>query len=458
MKYTSKAAFRQGPAQLERRGSDGYSEKQMETLVIYSQDRDYTQSLYAALPRDILRRTSIHLVEPHVSLLDTLKYEIPDAVLLGTQEGEDWLELFQKVEEDPWLENTVFILVCPEANEELLDHYRGFNIAYILERSRLESQLPQVIDTLEKTKDLLNHSGIIQKITNISGELVLDNNLISVYYYASLFSNYLYREGYLSRSKRLGLHLSLTELLVNAIEHGNAGITFEEKTQWLATHRTIQPLVEEKLKLPENQGKLVRLQYSIGPLQSEFVITDDGNGFDTSILDNLGKDVSLVHGRGILLSRRSVDRLEYNEKGNQARLVVIHDGTAERQIPPGFVSLPPKEFQPGQVIFSENEPGDNLYYIVSGEYAVYVQGKRITELSPHDIFMGEMGFLLGNRRSATVVCTKPGKLVEISREVFADAIRRYPNYGIFLLKTMARRLREANLRYAGNADFSFGWR
>jgi anti-sigma regulatory factor (Ser/Thr protein kinase) len=430
----------------------------METLVIYSSDRDFTQRLYAALPKDITRRTSIHLVEPHLSILDTLKYEIPDVVLLGIGSNEDWFETFQKVDEDPWLEDTIFILVSPEADEELFDHYRGFNIAYILDESRLEAQLPQVVETLEKTKDLLNHSGLIQKITNLSGELVLDNNLMSVYYYASLFSNYLYREGYLSRSKRLALHLSLTELLVNAIEHGNAGITFEEKSEWLSKHRTIQALVEERLKRPENLGKLVRLQYSIGPMQSEFIITDDGDGFDTSIVKKLGKDVSLVHGRGILLSRKSVDKLEYNEKGNQVRLTIIHDGTAERQIPYGFVSQSPKEFQSGQVIFSENEPGDNLYYIVSGEYAVYVQGKRITELSTRDIFMGEMGFLLGNRRSATVICTKPGKLVEISREVFADAIRRYPNYGIFLLKTLAKRLREANLRYAGNADFSTSFR
>ncbi len=430
----------------------------METLVLYSTDRDFTQRLYAALPRDILRRTSVHLLDPQSNLLDTLRYEIPDVVLLGMQADEDWVETFAKVEEDPWLDNTVFILVSPQADEELLDKYRGYNIAYILDESRLENQLPQVIDTLEKTKDLLNHSGLIQKITNLSGELVLDNNLMSVFYYASLFSNYLYREGYLSRSKRLALHLSLTELLVNAIEHGNAGITFDEKTQWLAKHRTIQALVEQRLKLPENLGKLVRLQYSIGPLQSEFTITDDGDGFDTSLVNKLGQDVSLVHGRGILLSRKSVDRLEYNEKGNQVKLTIVHDGTAERQIPPGFVSQPPREFQAGQVIFSENEPGDNLYYVVSGEYAVYVQGKRITELSTRDIFMGEMGFLLGNRRSATVICTKPGKLVEISREVFADAIRRYPNYGIFLLKTLAKRLREANLRYAGNADFSTSFR
>lgn len=430
----------------------------METMVIYSRDKDEAQRLYAALPKDILRRASIHLVEPQMNLLDVLKYEIPDVVLLGIDPSEDWTETFIKVDEDPWLDNTVFILVSPQADEELLDRYRGFNIAYILDETRLESQLPQVIDTLEKTKDLLNHSGLIQKITNISGDLVLDNNLMSVFYYASLFSNYLYREGYLSRTKRLALHLSLTELLVNAIEHGNAGITFEEKTQWLSEHRTIQALVEERLKRPENMGKLIRLQYSIGPLQSEFIITDDGDGFDTSILNTLGQDVSLVHGRGILLSRKSVDRLEYNEKGNQVKLTVVHDGTAERQIPPGFVSQPPKEFQAGQVIFSENEPGDNLYYIVSGEYAVYVQGKRITGLSTRDIFMGEMGFLLGNRRSATVICTKPGKLVEISREVFADAIKRYPNYGIFLLKTLAKRLREANLRYAGNADFSTSFR
>ncbi len=427
-------------------------------MVLYSLDKQLTQRLYKALPKDIFKNTSIHIPEHDRSLIETLKYEIPDVVLLATQPGEDWMDLFLKVDEDPWLDSTVFLVSSPQPDEELFDHYRGFNIAYFLDEARLDQQLPQVIDTLERTKDLLNHSGLIQKITSLSGELTLENNLMAVNYYASLFSNYLYREGHLSRSKRLALHLSLSELLVNAIEHGNAGITFEEKTEWLHTHRTIQALVEERLKKPENNGKTVRLQYSISPLRSDFTITDEGAGFDTSIVPKLGNDAALVHGRGILLSRRSIDSLEYNETGNQVRIGILHDGSAERLVPPGFVSSPPIEYQQGQIIFSENEAGDNLYYIVSGEYAVYVQGKRITELSTRDIFMGEMGFLLGNRRSATVICIKPGKLVEISRGVFSEAIKIHPNYGIFLLKNMAKRLREANLRYAGNADFSFSFR
>src|SRR5262249_22612056 len=50
-----------------------------------------------------------------------------------------------------------------------------------------------------------------------------------------------------------------------------------------------------------------------------FIIRDDGNGFDPALLpdptdpSNLGK----VSGRGLLLIRTFMDRVEHNDKGNQ---------------------------------------------------------------------------------------------------------------------------------------------
>jgi CRP-like cAMP-binding protein len=123
----------------------------------------------------------------------------------------------------------------------------------------------------------------------------------------------------------------------------------------------------------------------------------------------------------------------------------------KRVIPPGFSSQDAKVVAAGEVIFKENATSNSLYYIVSGEYQVIIAGKDIAVLSPEDIFLGEMSFLLGNKRSATVIAMTEGKLVEISRSSFTDAIKAYPNYGIFLSKLLARRLKEANQRYVGQS-------
>lgn len=71
---------------------------------------------------------------------------------------------------------------------------------------------------------------------------------------------------------------------------------------------------------------------------------------------------------------------------------------------------------------------------------------KVGALGPEDIFVGEMSFLLNNRRSATVRAETEGKLVKISRRAFVTVIKEYPHYGIFLSKLLARKLVRANNR------------
>jgi len=67
-------------------------------------------------------------------------------------------------------------------------------------------------------------------------------------------------------------------------------------------------------------------------------------------------------------------------------------------------------------------------------------------LTPDDIFMGEMSFLLSNRRSATVVSKGKSVLIRISKQDFVNLIKENPHYGIFLARLLAQRLARLNLR------------
>lgn len=61
-------------------------------------------------------------------------------------------------------------------------------------------------------------------------------------------------------------------------------------------------------------------------------------------------------------------------------------------------------------------------------------------LSPNDMFIGEMAFLLNDRRSATVLAVGDCTLIRIPKGAFLSLIRRNPHYGIFLSKMLAQRL------------------
>lgn len=402
------------------------------------------------VPASLKKTASISKVTPGPGFFDYLRYEIPDLVVIHAEgDPAPYVALFEGLEEDPWLDSIGIILVVPDV-EEVIEHYQGFNIAYFLNEHEVDRNLGKVIRILDEKRDFLNYDGIIKKITVLSGELSLRTDLLLVQYYSSLFSNYLYKEGFVDRGKKYSVKLALEELLTNAMEHGNAGINFDDKTRLQQEGRSIQDLVEERMRVPPWKDRKVLLAYSISPLESRFTITDEGDGFDTSTVPDPQKvsAFDLEHGRGIFLSRSSADSLDYGSRGNEVRVAFVHNGKAERTIPPGFIQNEPRHLAPNDVVFWENTTGDHIYYIVSGEYEVFVGGKLIARLTPADVFMGEMSFLLGNRRTATVIAATPGKLVEISRQAFTEAVKQYPNYGIFLSKMLARRLRDNNRRYA----------
>jgi len=142
------------------------------------------------------------------------------------------------------------------------------------------------------------------------------------------------------------------------------------------------------------------------------------------------------------------ESVKYNDIGNEAKITVRHDDSVIRKTPEGFsgeeVIYPDK----GDVVFHEGEKGNFLYYIASGRYTVFHNGKVVGSLSPADLFMGEMAFLLNNKRSAAVHAEEKGKLIKISRKSFVQVMKRYPHYGIFLSKLLARKIVRSNEQHS----------
>ena len=111
--------------------------------------------------------------------------------------------------------------------------------------------------------------------------------------------------------------LGLTELLVNAVEHGNLGVGYAEKTRLLAEDSWDRE-IERRLALPENAARRVRVRFERQPSQVAITITDCGSGFDwTEYLQLNVKRAFDTHGRGIALARQlAFTSLEYAGCGN----------------------------------------------------------------------------------------------------------------------------------------------
>lgn len=111
--------------------------------------------------------------------------------------------------------------------------------------------------------------------------------------------------------------MGLSELLINAIEHGNLGITYAEKSRLRLEDRWQQE-VERRLLLPHNAGKRARLTVERSATEVRFTVSDEGRGFDyTRYLDFDPERAFDPNGRGIAMARQlSFKRLEYIGSGN----------------------------------------------------------------------------------------------------------------------------------------------
>lgn len=122
----------------------------------------------------------------------------------------------------------------------------------------------------------------------------------------------------------IDLQVVLREMLVNAIEHGNLEISYEEKTAAQKAGDYLQ-YAASKQRMGAYAGRRIHVISSLCSKYSLFHIEDEGPGFDhvsvsRKALDGVA-DLTLSHGRGIAISRQLLDRVSYNKKGNAVTLL-----------------------------------------------------------------------------------------------------------------------------------------
>ena len=109
-----------------------------------------------------------------------------------------------------------------------------------------------------------------------------------------------------------------------------------------------------------------------------------------------------------------------------------------------------RTFQPGEMIFSEFEPGDNFYLIQSGRVQlVKLIGdveKTLDVLQPSEMF-GEMAILENSPRSATAIAVDTVKVLEFNSQNFEILMLGNPQIALKLLRMFAKRIYDSKRRF-----------
>ncbi len=380
--------------------------------------------------------------------LEYLNYELPEITIFNLSDTVIPMnQILSIIKDDPWLHYGGIIAIHSEAKEEALEkQMKDYNLIALIGTSEFDFNFPRVIRILNANRQIIFQRALqTQLLSSISGSFIIDNDPFDVKTYAYLLSNYLYNGNHISRDDQDRLLVALMELLINAIEHGNCQITYEEKSAWLESGKDIFSLIRLKNKDERIKKKKVYVTYTITPKKTHITIKDEGKGFDWR---NRKKKITEqnyldLHGRGIMMADHYVQDLTYNDAGNEVRIEIGHQLNESNILPQAF-SEKVTNFKDGETVFTEGEESNFLYYIVSGELQIVAGKKVLATLNPSDLFLGEMSFLLNDKRSATVRSVGESRLLKISKESFVNVIKQKPHYGIFLARILAQRIDRLN--------------
>jgi anti-sigma regulatory factor (Ser/Thr protein kinase) len=393
-------------------------------------------------------------------VLEFLNFDLPELVVMNfSDEKLNMSFLADQVRGDAWLHSFGIIGIYDSqkvSDRELFQKLSGLNILALLDIPHVRSHIVKCIRIIEQNRQFILSKEIADTLVESSSNtFTIENDVLGASIYAGMAVVHLLQRGLIDMEKRMVLQLALSELIVNGIEHGNCGISYEEKTEALGKGMDVVGLIEMKCQDPVLAERRVRFSWEIGEKSTKFIISDEGDGFDVAAYRRRLKteDPLASHGRGIRMAALSARKISYNKKGNEVTLIVDHAESINQETPLGFSNAEALKVKGGDLIFKEGEASDFLYYISGGNYNVFHKGRLIGSLSSQDIFMGEMSFLLNNKRNATVRAETEGKLIKVSRKDFVGVIKKYPHYGIFLSKLLARRLLRANSINAERASY-----
>lgn len=94
----------------------------------------------------------------------------------------------------------------------------------------------------------------------------------------------------------------------------------------------------------------------------------------------------------------------------------------------------------GDTLFTEGEPGNELFILIEGAMTVF-KGKRIiTSINPID-YVGEMAIIESKPRSATVNADAECLLLMISSKMFQEYLAGQPRSLVAMMRTLSQRIR-----------------
>ncbi|MFK8067681.1 MAG: response regulator [Gammaproteobacteria bacterium] len=233
----------------------------------------------------------------------------------------DGMEALKRIKSHPDLKNCpVIIQSALDNNEEILEGMRT-GAFYYLTKPFEQEQLLSIVDTaVQDRMQFKELQEMVHEEEDSLGLMVSSSFRFQTIEQARSLASFL-AKACPDPSKVV---VGLSELMINAVEHGNLGITYEEKTELNSTGGSWVAEVSRRLELEENKHKYAIVGFQHVGRYIEITIEDQGEGFDWRPYMEIEVERLMdSHGRGIAMaSMLSFENIEYRGVGNEVLALI----------------------------------------------------------------------------------------------------------------------------------------
>lgn len=248
--------------------------------------------------------------------LASLEQERADLVVTDLQMPEmDGLALVEAVRERH--ADIPVILMTAHGSEDIAVRALQRGAASYVPKRDLARSLAETVRSILSVRDF---DEAVPSIRGASTRWELGNDLAEVTPVVSLLEARLAKSGLADETSRIQVSVALREAIVNAMLHGNLGLSSALKESDPDAH---DKLAEERRNQSPYRERRVRVTVTETPREVTYVVSDDGPGFDLDTVPDPTDPANLerTSGRGLFLIRTFMDDVTHTDGGRTITMV-----------------------------------------------------------------------------------------------------------------------------------------
>jgi len=252
--------------------------------------------------------------------LAQLELHVPDMVVTDLNMPEiDGLQLTRTIRQMyPFL--PVILMTAKGSEDVAVAALQVGAASYVPKRRLAQELLNTVRQVLSLAKEDRGQARLMRRLIRQEVEFAIENDAELLSSLVRFLQQGAASRGICDETARIRIGVALQEALTNACYHGNLEVSSSLRE---VDHRAFYELCQERAVSAPYRDRRIYVTAKFTAESAEYIIRDEGPGFDPTRLPNPTAPENLERpcGRGLLLMHTFMDEVRYNTTGNEVSLI-----------------------------------------------------------------------------------------------------------------------------------------